>query len=566
MLTLSIPGSECLFLHVILNKMKLKFITILVTGILISIQPISAADPNTPKPKLIVGIIVDQMRYDYITRYWSKFGDNGFKKLVNEGYNCTNTHFSYVPTLTGPGHASVYTGTTPTVHGIIANNWYSRIKKKRIYVTDDESVNTVGTSGAVGKMSPVNLIATTISDELRLASNLRSKVIGVAVKDRGSILPAGHSANGAYWYDMNTGNWVTSTWYMKTLPEWVNEFNGKNHSEKLINIPWVPLLPITEYTESTPDDTPYEGLYPGETKPVFPHNFTDRGSSKYSLIRYSPHGNVITKDFALAAMKGEQLGQDEFTDILAISFSSTDEIGHQFGTHSIETQDTYLRLDRDLADMIKEIETYAGKENVLFFLTADHAAIPNVQFLTDQKIPSGIFNIAATTDSLKRYMSAKYGDHKWILDVYNDQVYFDHELLKQKNIKLDDVISETCQFLIGFKGISRVMTADDLTRNEYTWGIRSLVQKGFNVSRSGDVMMVLEPGLITYKITGSDHRSGYTYDTHVPLLFYGWKIKNGVTPDFVDITDIAPTLAQILGIQPPNGATGKVISKVLELK
>ena len=526
--------------------------------------PAFATDPDTPKPRLIVGIVIDQMRYDYITRYWNKFGENGFKKLVKEGFNCTNTHYNYVPTFTGPGHASIYTGSTPAVHGIIGNDWYNRMTGKNIYVTEDGDVTGTGTTTAAGKMSPVHMLTTTITDELRLASNLRSKVIGIALKDRGAILPAGHAGNAAYWFEATSGNWISSSWYIDTLPEWVNQFNNQKLPAKYLKQPWTTLLPIENYVESSPDDSPYEDLYSGETKPVFPHNFPVLGPNNYEFVKSSPYGDKLTKEFSMAAVKSEELGKDEITDFLTISFSSPDYVGHQFGTHAIETEDTYLRLDQELAALISGIESYAGKGNVLFFVTADHAAIPNVKFLSDQKIPAGIFNIAATSDSLQKHLNLKYGIQKWVLTFDNDQVYLDHNLLTKNKIDPDVMAEEIRHFLMQFKGVSNVLTAKELSVNEYSWGIRSHIQKGFYRKRSGDVVMILEPGLIEYKTKGTTHGSGYTYDTHVPLLFYGWNIPKGSTTRHVDITDIAVTLSQMLGIQSPNGATGKVIGEIFK--
>lgn len=518
---------------------------------------------GAPKPKLVVGIVVDQMRYDYLIRYWDKFGENGFKKLVSGGISCTNTHYNYVPTYTGPGHTSIYAGATPSVHGIISNDWYSREINRNVYVTEDTTVSGTGSSAAAGKMSPKNLLSTNISDELRVGSNFRSKVIGVALKDRSSILPAGHSANAAYWFEPASGNFISSSWYINQLPSWVTDFNNKKLPAEYLKKPWTTLLPIEQYTESTADDSPYEDLYAGETKPVFPHNFPVLGPNNYEFVKSSPAGNVLTKEFALAAMKAEELGKDEFTDILAISFSSPDYIGHQFGTHAIETEDNYLRLDIEIADLITQVEAYAGKGNVLFFLTADHAAIPNVKFLQDHKIPAGIYNIAGTSDTLNKFLNAKYGSQKWVLAFDNDQVYLDHMLLEKNKISLSEMTNEISKFLMQFKGVAGILTAEDLTKNEYTFGIRSLIQKGFYAKRSGDLAMILEPGLVEYKTKGTTHGAGYTYDTHVPLLFYGWKIKKGSYPGHVDITDIAPTLSQILSIQPPSGTTGKVIEFVL---
>ncbi len=523
-----------------------------------------AGNPNEPKPKLIVGIVIDQMRYDYITRYWNKLGENGFKKLVNQGYNCTNTHYNYVPTYTGPGHASIYTGTTPAAHGIISNDWFNRATGRNIYVTEDANANGVGTTSGAGKMSPSLLLTTTVTDELRAASNFRSKVIGIALKDRGAILPAGHSANAAYWYEGTSGNWISSSWYMNELPSWVSDFNNKKLPAKYLHKAWTTLQPIETYVESTADNVPYEESFPGETAPVFPHDFPKSNPNNFDIIKRCPYGNEITKEFALAALKAENLGKDEFTDFLAISFSSPDYVGHQFGTHAIETQDTYLRLDLDLAELIAKTEEQIGKGNVLFFLTADHAAIPNPKFLSDNKIPAGLFNISAISDSLNKFMLAVYGPGKWVLAVDNDQVYLDHTLIETQQMNYNEMCDRIAGFLIRFKGVSGALTAKELATMEYTYGIRSFVQKGFYQKRSGDVAIILEPGLIEYKLTGTTHGSPYTYDTHVPLLFYGWNIKSKTDHTHINITDIAPTISNMLGIQPPNAATGNVIQGIFE--
>lgn len=534
--------------------------------LVLSVISAIAQNPDQPKPRLIVGIVVDQMRYDYLTRYWHRYGNDGFRKLYREGHAFTNTHFNYVPTYTGPGHASIYSGCTPSAHGIISNNWYDRKQRKVVYVTDDSLVKGAGTMGAAGKMSPRPMISTTISDELRIASNMRSKVVGIALKDRSAILPAGHSANGAYWYEGATGNWISSTWYMNELPPWVQSFNKDSIAKKLLKETWSPLLPIDQYTESTADEVAYEDLLAGHLRPVFPYNFAQNAPGNYEVIKYIPAGNSLTKEFALAALRGEQLGKDEFTDILAISFSSPDYAGHQFGTHAMEMEDMYLRLDLELADLIRQIENEVGKGQALFFLTADHAAIPNPQFLRDRKVPAGIFNITQVKDSLTRYMNARYGAQSWILALEDDQVYLDHQLLSKNKLDYDEVCDDLAKVLLGIDGVAYTLTASDLQKAEFTFGIRSLVQKGFYPKRSGDVVLMLEPGLIEYKAKGSTHGSAYTYDTHVPLIFYGTGISKGITTRSVEITDIAPTLAQMLGIQPPNTATGKILDEVFKVR
>lgn len=539
-----------------------KLILLILSLTLVSTLP--AQNPDQKNPRLVVGIVIDQMRYDYITRYWHHYGERGFRKLVREGHNFTNTHFNYVPTYTGPGHASIYTGTTPSVHGIVGNDWYDRSKSGNVYVTEDPNVQGVGTGGAAGKMSPRPMITTTVSDELRIASNMRSKVIGVALKDRGAILPAGHSANGAFWFESSSGNWISSSWYFNQLPQWATEFNSRKRPHELMKQPWVMLMPPEKYAESTADDTPYEELFINENKPVFPHDFNKNSPGNLDLIKYSPGGNTLTKEFALAAMKGEQLGKDEFTDILAISFSSPDYAGHRFGTHAVEMQDMYLRLDLEIAELIAEVEKHAGKEHVVFFLTADHAAIPNPLFLRDRKVPAGIFHIATVQDSLRRYLKNQTGFDQLLLALENDQVYLDHQLIRSKKLDYDAICNDVAYFLLQFDGVAATLTARDLMANEYNWGIRSMVQKGFYPKRSGDVVLILEPGLIEYKTKGTTHGSAYTYDTHVPLLFYGAGIKPGSSQRHINITDIAPTLSQMLGIQSPNGTTGKVIEELFK--
>lgn len=530
-----------------------------------SIKADSQPAPAAKLPRLVIGIIVDQMRFDYLYRYYNKFGTGGFRRLMDEGFFCRNTSYNYVPTYTGPGHASIYTGTTPAIHGIVSNDWFRREKNDTLYCVRDENAVTVGAANSAGKMSPRNLISTTVTDELRYATNFKSKVIGISMKDRGAILPAGHAANAAYWYDAQTGNWITSSYYMNEIPEWVKSFNAKQLSEKYLNTPWTTIYPIESYTESTPDNVPYEGPYSGESKPVFPHDFPKIKTTGYELIRRSPWGNALTKDFALAAIEHEQLGTDDIPDFLCISFSCTDYVGHQFGTNSVETEDTYLRLDRDLQEILEILDSVIGKNNALVFLTADHAAIPNPVYLSDNKIPSGYFNTQAMIDSLTKFMASEYGENKFISCVENNQVYINRDEIEKRRLKTEDVSENIATFLMRLSDVAQAITAGTLNKNEFSVGPRALVQNGFNAQRSGDVMIITNPGLIEWETkTGTTHGSAYSYDTHVPLLWYGWKIKAGQTARPVGITDIAPTLSSLLNIEFPNGTTGKVIYELVK--
>ena len=521
-----------------------------------------AAIAMPARPKLVVGIVIDQMRYDYIYRYWNKFGNDGFKRLVNEGFFCRNTNFNYVPTYTGPGHASIYTGTTPAVHGIIANDWYDKTTGKSLYCAGDKNSIGVGTTANEGKRSPVNMLTSTITDELRISSNMKSKVIGVALKDRSSILPAGHIANAAYWYDGSIGGFITSTYYMKELPVWVQEFNKKELAKKYLSQPWNTLLPIEMYTESLPDDNKYEFVAKGEAKPVFPHNLPElmKANGGLNIIRNTPFGNSLTKDFAIDVMKNENLGKSEATDFLAVSFSSPDYIGHAYGPNSVEQEDDYIRLDKDLAELLKFIDEHVGKNNALIFLTADHAAPEVPSYLIDLKIPAGYVAESKILKDLKAHLLKFYGD-TLALSFENQQVFLNHKAIDNKKLELEKVQKDVASFLQNAEGVAEVLTATTLNNTSFTEGSKYLMQKGFNAKRSGDVLVNYFPGWVDgYSKTGTTHGSPYSYDTHVPLIFHGWHIQQGSSTEQVYITDVAATLAMMLNIQFPNGCTGKPIS------
>jgi len=511
------------------------------------------------RPKLVVGIVVDQMRYDYITRYWDKFGNDGFKKLVNEGFLLNNTHFNYFPTYTGPGHSSIYTGTTPSVHGIVGNNWFDRKLGRVVYVTDDSTVHATGGSADAGKMSPAHQLSTTVTDQLKLADG-QSKVVGISIKDRSSILPAGHLADASYWYDGKTGNFMSSSWYLEQLPDWVKAFNNQGLAEKYSKQSWTPLLPVSEYTESGPDNRPYERPFKQGETPTFPYHLDQYRGNSFNIVKSTPYGNTLVEKMARAALNGEQLGEDEHTDFLAVSFSSTDYVGHQFGPNAIETEDTYLRLDQDLADFLTYLDQKVGKDNVLVFLTADHGAVQVPQKLKDEGIPAGYFDHQTAIDSLKKYLSGTYKTEKLVRSYINQQVYLNRPLIETLGLKLVEIQQKSADFLMQFDGIRNTNTAANLRNKAYIRGAQSPYQNGFYYKRSGDVYLELEPGWLDSRShQGTSHGSPYQYDTHVPLIFYGGNIKHGVSSRKTVIPDIAVTVANLLHIQFPDGATGSVI-------
>ncbi|MGB0881943.1 MAG: alkaline phosphatase PafA [Vicingaceae bacterium] len=519
------------------------------------------------QPKLVLGIVVDQMRYDYLTRFWDKYGDGGFKKLVNEGFNCKNANYNYMPTYTGPGHASIYTGTTPENHGIISNTWYNKFSNGGMYCTEDSMENTVGTTTESGKMSPRNLVSTTITDELKLATNNRGKVIGISIKDRGAILPAGHKADAAYWYDGgDEGKWISSTFYMNELPKWLQKVNETNNSDKYLNGTWETLLPIKDYEESIADNNPYEGTFNGEEAPVFPHNLKalrDRNHN-YSLIKTTPYGNTILKELAIAAIEGEQLGKDKNTDFLAVSFSSPDYIGHKYGPMSVEIEDTYLRLDKDLEEILNFLEKHFGEE-VLVFLTADHGAVNVPQYLMDNNLPAGYFDLEEFEAELDTFLIDKYKTDSLVANVSNYQVFLNHAYIHKNGLDINMIENDVARFGLTQKGVAKAVTASDLRATEFTDRILANAQRGFNHVRSGDVLFVLESGWIPAGYaTGTTHGSPYSYDTHVPLLWYGSGVKKGESDKFVVIPDIAATVAALLQIQMPSACTGTPINKVIK--
>ncbi|WP_460879813.1 alkaline phosphatase PafA [Pontibacter rugosus] len=518
------------------------------------------------QPKLMVGIIVDQMRPDYLYRFYDQFGEGGFKRLLQDGYNCRNTHYNYVPTVTGPGHATVYTGTTPRYHGIVGNTWYDRYKNINVYCTDDSTEQNLGSKPETMGVSPRNMIATTITDELKMTTNKRGKVIAVSLKDRGAALPAGHMADGAYWFHKETGEFISSTFYMKELPAWVQAFNSRKRADFYTQQVWEPLLPADAYHLSLPDDNNYEEIYKGKDRPTFPYDLKQLAplnSPYYEVLNRSPFGNSLLTDLALEALTNEGLGKDNYTDMLAISLSSTDAAGHTFGPFSKEINDVYLRLDRDLARLLSALDKEVGKGNYTLFLTSDHAASEVPLYLTDNNLPGGTMQHNKLTQEVKQFLEQKLGQGNWIESLRNNQYYLDRDLLRIKNLDLLQVQNMLAEFLREKEGISRVMTAPQLDQQEYSQHLDERLANGFMYKRSGDVRFELEPGWTGEMKTATTHGSGYAYDTHVPLLWYGAGIPKGESFQYHTITDVAPTVSMLLQIKLPNACTGQAITEVL---
>lgn len=531
-------------------------------------KPTAAATANPyPKtierPKLVVGLVIDQMRWDYLYRYYDRYSKGGFKRLINDGFSAENTFIPYTPTYTACGHASIYTGSVPSINGIIGNNWFDPELGRSVYCAEDKEVKTVGNTGSTaGEMSPKNMLVTTIGDELRLATNFKSKVIGISQKDRGSILPAGHSANAAYWYDGSTGDWITSTYYMQNLPTWVSDYNKKKVANDFYAKDWNTLYPIETYTQSTSDNKPYEGKFKDEAAPTFPHKLGSYIGKNYSMVTSTPYGNTMTFDLSKLAIQNEKLGQTGNTDFLAVSCSSTDYVGHQFGPNSIEAEDTYLRLDKDLEDFFNYLDKTLGKGNYLFFLSADHAVAHVPGFMAENKLPSGIISNSTLRRGLDTLMNQKFNLSKSVLSVINNQVYFDHNVIDKQKVDFKEVKKAAVNYLRLQNGISDAVDLEILNTATIPEEIKNRITNGYSARRSGDVYFISKSNWFDGSATGTTHGAWYPYDSHIPLVFMGWKVKPGKTNKTYYMSDIASTLAAMLHIQMPSGSIGNPITEI----
>ena len=529
------------------------------------ITPLFSTAQNIQRPKLVVGIVVDQMRWDYLYRYYDRYAENGgFKRLLNQGFSCENTMIPYTPTVTACGHTGIYTGSVPAIHGITGNDWWDNKFNRNVYCTEDSSVQTVGSNSGLGKQSPRNLLTTTICDELRLATNFKSKVIGIALKDRGGILPAGHSANAAYWYDTKTGDWITSTYYMKELPAWVKTFNAEKLVDKYYKDGWNTLYPLNTYVQSTSDEKSYEVKAFGADQKGFPYNLSRLAGINYNPIIATPFGNTLTTEFAKSIIINEQLGADAVTDFLALSYSSPDYVGHSFGPNSVEVEDTYLRLDKELGDFLDFLDARTGKDYIVF-LSADHGVANVPEFLKEHNIPAGHFDLQLLYDNLNAGLKQKFRKDDIVATIQNLQVSLNMQMIQSSSLKLNDVKSWIMGYLSNQQGIARVIDMDNIATTAITATQKQMVINGYYPTRCGQIQIILQPQwLEDYAKGGTTHGVWNPYDAHIPLLWYGWGIKQGKTNREVHMTDIAPTIAALLHIQVPSGSIGKVIEEVFK--
>ncbi len=538
----------------------------IITSVILLLQvSLFAQRIPSKKPKLIVGITISGMRYDYLSAYWDKFGEDGFKKMAGTGIHCKNAWYDHLITESAVGYATIATGTKPDAHGIVADYWFERLEGEIQYCIDDPNQTAIEAAAANGHYSPNTLMSRTLTDELRIVSQFKSKVIGVSLDPKASILLSGHTANAAYWFNPDRGTWTTSSYYLDSLPDWTIDFNNKNYKDIYLDKIWEPLLPLEEYKESMADDNPYEsGLYGQHT---FPYDLKGiRKTEKindYSLLMSTPWGNTYTKDFAISAIVNEEMGMGEQTDWINISFNATKYIAGKYTTWSVEIQDMYMRLDADLAHLLSFLDDQIGLENVLIYLTADHAIADDPDYLAENRIPSGYFNYHRNISLLKSYLNAVYGQGNWVTFYYAQQIYLNRQLIEDSRLSLDEVQDRVANFIIQFSGVSNALPSYILQRNNFTEGVFRRIQNSYNQKRSGDVIIYLTPGWVE---RGSEYReilSDFHFDAHVPLIFYGWKINRYTLPRRVSPLDIVPTLAYFLEISVPENAAGDVIPEVV---
>ena len=518
------------------------------------------------RPKLVVGIVVDQMRTDYLYRYNDDFGNDGFKRMMREGFTFKNTHYNYMPTYTAPGHASIFTGTTPAVHGIVGNSWYHKSEGAEVYCTSDGTCTSIGIDpeNEAGQMSPSRLKATTITDELKLDTNKQAKVIGISIKDRGAVLPAGHFADAAYWMD-DFGNFISSSFYLDKLPEWVQNYNNKKQAQKYIDQGWDLLKPMVDYNESTADNVPYERVFKPKTAPVFPYNLKEiaERDGDLEIIKTTPYGNEMVAELSKEAITSENLGKDEVTDFISISFSSTDYAGHNFAPRSVEVQDVYLRLDLTLANLFKFLDEKVGKGEYLLFLTADHAAAENPQFLYDQKYYVKSLNRKDNEKIIKDFVDEKFGEGVFVT-YYNQNIFLNETYIRDNKLEYEQIVFDIQQKLNELPFVSRIYSRSEILQGNPNDYHLSMIAKGFDPKQNGDLVILMDPQFMESYDTGTTHGSTYMYDTHVPNIWMGWGIEHGESSQRTDITQIAPTVSQLINIPIPNGSEGKVLNELLD--
>ncbi len=529
---------------------RLLAFTIITLAIISPITASANSNITETKPRLVINIVVGQLRYDYLIRYNENLSTKGFRALISEGATCQQASYNFLATSTPAGLATLTTGANPSTHGIIGPEWFNYTTGERVRLLEDKSVQTIGADHYDTQLSPKSLIATTVGDALKSSSPF-SKVISIAFDPLSAILTGGVAADAAYWVNHRKGDFVSSSYYLNRLPDWVNVFNQKEMAQQHGSTPWrishsASTFKNFQKTDIKADNS--EGLL----------DWAKRKDWDFDNFKATPFANTYLRDFAVQTIIHEKLGTDKHTDMLNIVFDPSRYVGEKYGTQSMETEDCFYRMDKEIASILEYISSQFKPEDVLVVLSSDHGAVD--QLSETSRNPSGIFNSHQFSILMNGFIGAKIGgDKKWVLDFMNNQVYLDRAELYRKGHSIEDVQNLIAEFAIQFKGVSRGITGSSLTKDYFTGGIMGKAQNSFFERTSGDVTLCLLPGWAAGNGKLSDSGSPYNYDTHVPLMFWGGGIKNQKVMRTVDLCDVAPTISSLIGIAPPLAATGGTI-------
>ena len=546
---------------------RLRFLFSVLLSFFLVVAPLSAQTrrPAAPKIKLVVGIVIDQFRYDYLTRFADQFGEGGFKRLLQGGAVFSNAHYPYSPTVTACGHAAFMSGANPAHNGIIGNTWFDRATGKSVTSVADANTKLLGGKEEAAGMSPARLVGSTLGDQLKFHTAEQAKVIGVSYKDRSAILPVGKHPNGAYWFSTTNGAFVSSTYYFNELPAWVKKFNQEQNPSRYFGKAWERLLPEAAYARSLRDDYPHEKLTTG-TK--FPHIINGGeqtpGSKFYTHFELSPFANDHLAAFAKAAIENEKLGQDDVTDLLTISFSSNDLVGHSFGPYSQEVQDITLRTDRTLTELFAYLDQKIGLQNIVVALTADHGVSPIPEHAQEYGL-GGRIEAKAISEAAEAALDKRFGEEKWVLTLNNGNIYFDYAALERRKASREEVEQIASVAIRQVPGIAECFTHTQIVTGQLPQtAVARSVAAGFYPARNGDLVIVPQPFYLAGETIVASHGTPYSYDTHVPVIFYGAGIKAGNFTTTSSPLDIAPTLAAILKIARPSNSVGQILSEAIK--
>lgn len=538
----------------------LALLVILFTAFVVQLQAYNVADEK--RPRLVVRIVVEQMRYEMLLRYWDRLGADGFRKLMDEGVVCRNARTGYARPDRSSGFATIATGSHPSMHGIVADQWYDRLSSQVNQAAGHSLYHGVGGKQDNGHFSPENLMTSTTGDEMKLLDG-RSKVFSLGLHPVSAVLGAGKISDGAFWMDDPSANWMTNTYYMDSLPQWLNDFNDKNLEDIYMDRKWERLLPDSAYQASTCDDDDSEEgfllLYSNE----FPYNLKTLKSKShsYKYLKYTPFGNTYTRDFALSLIANEHLGDDEHTDLINIAFSASAYVNELFGPRSMEMEDLFLRLDKDIAHLLTFLEEHFSRDEVLVVMTSDRGAGDSYAFRKDQGLSSGEFDPRQGLTLLKSYLNVVYEPGDWVSSYSNNQVYLNHGLVDQYGYDIVDFQETVARFMVKKSGVSYAVKASTLQNSTYAEGMMKIIQNNFHPARSGDVFLVLAPGIVE-----KPRRSGsmYSYDTHIPMIWWGNGFSKGTINSKVNLRDVAPTISYLLNTPYPEASFGKPIIPLIE--